>query len=261
METTSDRTLNCLFLFSATEPEWTVELAAERLGVSVSTAYRYFRSLAACGLISAFAPGRYVLGPAILELDRQMRMLDPLVHSASPVMHSLIEQIGHPGVTLLCRPYHDRVMCVHQETSRDITLHSSYERGRPMSLFQGSMSKIILAYMPPRSVKSLYSSNKEMVARGGLGRSWAEMRTLLRQLRNQGYSVSHAELDPGVAGISVPIFDIDRQVAGSLGFVCLERDFETVFADGAVSRLQASAKEIETALSNRIAAGSNETQS
>ena len=41
----ADRLLAVLQLFTPERPEWTVETAANEIGVSVSTAYRYFRSL------------------------------------------------------------------------------------------------------------------------------------------------------------------------------------------------------------------------
>ena len=54
---------------------------------------------------------RYVLGPAIFELDRTIRMSEPLVNAAIPSMRRLAEQVTVPCIALLCRLYLDRVMC------------------------------------------------------------------------------------------------------------------------------------------------------
>ena len=78
----ADRLLAVLQLFTPERPEWTVETAANEIGVTVSTAYRYFRSLCRIGLLDPYAGGSYVLGPAIVEFDRQIRIGDPLIKVA-----------------------------------------------------------------------------------------------------------------------------------------------------------------------------------
>ena len=85
MHSTS-KLLAILRLFTAAHPEWTVEDGADTLGMPTSTAYRYFRELNEAGLIGSTAAGRYILGPAIMELDRQTRLQDPLIRAARPVM-------------------------------------------------------------------------------------------------------------------------------------------------------------------------------
>ena len=82
--TTSDRVLAVLNLFTLEQPEWTVEGAAGALNLAISTAYRYFRSLTKAGLLVAHTTGRYLLGPAIIQYDRQIRLHDPLITAAQP---------------------------------------------------------------------------------------------------------------------------------------------------------------------------------
>src|SRR5882757_8415317 len=66
----SERLLAILSLFSIEKYEWTVEDAAEALDVSVSTAYRYFKSLVEAGLLTATSASEFGLGPAIIAMDR-----------------------------------------------------------------------------------------------------------------------------------------------------------------------------------------------
>src|SRR5262245_503951 len=113
--TTADKLLQALGLFTLERPEWTVEAAARELDLTLSTAYRYFKSLSDAGFISAGSAGRYTLGPAIIQYDRQMRLLDPLIITATPVMQRIASVIRSQSVVLLCRLYKTQVMCVHQE--------------------------------------------------------------------------------------------------------------------------------------------------
>ena len=59
----------------------------------MSTAYRYVLALEEVGLVAASGGGYYILGPAILQLDRQIQLTDPLLLSARPVMNRLIDEM------------------------------------------------------------------------------------------------------------------------------------------------------------------------
>jgi DNA-binding IclR family transcriptional regulator len=247
--TTSDRLLNLLGLFTIERPEWTVEAAAQEAGLAVSTAYRYFRSLNKAGLIASFVTGRYVLGPAIIQYDRQIRLLDPLTTTAQPIMSRLSKQMSPHALILLCRLFHNQVMYVHQEAGRLAHFATSFERGRSMPLSRGSGSKIILAHIPQRSVKGLYANSEAEFKRAGLGATWKDVRTSLRKLREAGVAITHGEVDPGLTGLAVPVFDQTRTVVGSLNFVLEpKRVTPKVIADATV-RLHKASKQITWALS------------
>src|SRR6478609_4668542 len=94
LKTTSDRVLSVLALFTREKSDWTVEEAAAAIGVPVSTAYRYFRSLSSAELIMPYLQGRYVLGSAIIEYDYAMRLHDPLLAAAHKVVADLADTVG-----------------------------------------------------------------------------------------------------------------------------------------------------------------------
>jgi len=229
--------------------EWTVEGAASELDLAVSTAYRYFRSLSKAGLIVAVATGRYVLGPAIIQYDRQIRLRDPLTTAAQPVMKRLTEQILPHSVVLLCRLFRNQVMCVHQESAERPEFATSYERGRAMPLFRGASSKVILAHLPSRTVKGLYAELPAQFAQASLGRSWDEAKERLRTLRNTGFSITQGDLDPGMCGIAVPVFEPPESVVGSLSIVIPARHLTPKFLEEAPRVLKEAADQIRWALS------------
>lgn len=212
MAATADRVLSVLELFSGDNSEWTVEEAAEALGLPVSTAYRYFRSLAHSEFIVAYSAGRYVLGPAIIQFDRQLRLHDPFITAAKPEMIKLASMIGGDTVILLARLYHNKVICVHQEEIGHITGVVSYERGRPMPLDRGAASKVILANIGSKAMRDLAKGEHGLAVD-------AELRAKLRQIRQQGFAITEAEIDTGKRGIGVPVFRPDQTIEGSLSLV------------------------------------------
>jgi DNA-binding IclR family transcriptional regulator len=248
-----DRMLAVLGLFTFERSEWTVDVAAGELGVSATTAYRYFKRLTNAGLLSPVSRASYVLGPAIVQMDRQIQMCDPMLRAARTVMNDLVRYAPDRSVLLLCRLFHDRVMCVHQVAGRGPLEPVAYERGRLIPLFRGATSKIILAHLSPRTLKSLFTQNAATIADAGLGTSWGDFRQRLAALRRDGAAVSRGELDPGRVGISAPIFE-GHSILGSVSFVLPAERTDDTLVGRLAPLIIAGAREIERAMSAQSAA-------
>ena len=242
----SDRTIGVLKLFTLEKPAWSVDDAAAALGVSVSSAYRYFAALAEAGLLTTLTSGRYVLGPAVIQYDRQIQLTDPLLQAASPVMGETLGLAPPDSTVLLCRIFRDTVLCVHEVAAANRTTRVSYERGRPMPLFRGATSKIILAHLPTRDLRRLYDDNRTEIGTAALGESWDAFRGAMRGMRRLGHAVTHAEVDPHCIGISAPILDDRRRVLGSLSFVVPAGEERAVAR--LVSLASTAAREIESSM-------------
>ena len=236
--------LSVFGLFTFEEPRWTVEQAAEELGLAQSTTYRYFRKLSDAGLIVAISTGQYVLGPTITMLDRQIRMLDPLITSADKLMQSLAPTIDIPSVLFLCRLYRSQVMCIYTHDIGKPGFAISYERGRPMPLHRGAASKVIMAHLPARIVRPLVNENQKDIAAAGLGSTWPIIKKRLRLIRNAGYAVTRGDLDRGLLGIASPIFGTDSGVIGSFCMVMKEDKAAEQQLDGLIEKIITASKAI-----------------
>ena len=62
--------------------------------------YRYIKALWDVGLLAPVSNGHYILGPRIVELDRQSRQSVPLYKAAGPSIKRLVADSGHSA--LLC---------------------------------------------------------------------------------------------------------------------------------------------------------------
>ena len=242
----SDRTVGVLKLFTVDRSEWTVEDAALVLGVSASSAYRYFSILTEAGLLTTVASGRYTLGPAIIQYDRQIQLTDPLLKAAKPVMTELMRFAPADSTVLLCRMFRETVLCVHQVIKPDRPARVSYERGRPMPLFMGATSKIILSHLPSRDMRRVYEAHHAEIRQAGLGEGWETFRKTMAKMRKAGHAVTYAEVDPGRIGLAAPILAGPGRVLGSISYVVPDTE------RGSVSRLvalaQAGARDIERAM-------------
>ena len=236
---TSDRVIELLELFGSDENGWTVERAAERLGISVSNAYRYFRTLSSGGYIVGVGAGRYVLGPAVMKLDRLMRLSDPLIRTARPEMRKIVATAPPYSVAILCRLYKGQVICIHDELILPPQLSFSYERGLPMPLWRGAASKAVMAHLPTKVIHGLGAAQGEEMLDTGLGPGWDKVKASLRVLRDRDAVTTNRELGTPTRGVAAPIFN-NGQVIGSIGLVLLvdqigfdDPDLETTIAAAA----------------------------
>jgi DNA-binding IclR family transcriptional regulator len=188
----------------------------EMLGTSKTTVYRYVATLCDAGLLSPLTGGVYVLGPKIIELDRLMRISDPLLLAGSKIMHEISNK--RKLNMMLASYYRDSIMCVDIAWP-DFSVPARFERGRPMSLFKGAMAKIILANLSLYKLRSVALNHSDEIKEAGLGENWAEFRTSMAEISKQGYVITRAEMTPNMGGISAPIFDKDGKILGSLTFV------------------------------------------
>ena len=244
----SDRMLALLSLFSLERSELTVEEAAELLGSSLRTTYRYVRSLSLAGLLAPAPGGRHVLGPTAVELDWLIRNTDALTLAAGPTMAALAEAAPVPAVILLCRLYDNQVMCISQHPAGAPPFASSYQRGRPMPLFRGAASKAILACLPRRTVRRLHAQHLDDMAASGLGVTLAEVQASLSSIREAGICSTSGELDAGLTGLAAAIPASAVSPIGSLAVVVADGSLTSQAGAILLRLLKTGAEQIAAAL-------------
>lgn len=215
MANSLEKALSILDLVSEDKPTCTPEEVAEALGVSRTSSYRYLKVLSDAGLLAGRMGGDYGLGSRVLELDRTMRLTDPLFLRAQDVMSELSVRFGE---NLLLNSYYGRTMiCVAQFWVN--VQATNYSRGQRLSLYRGAASKAILAHFPAHRLRVMYRRDSAEIESSGMGVTWDQFRRYLRQIRDAGSVSSDSEVDPGVTGIAAPIFDgDDGPVLGSLAW-------------------------------------------
>jgi DNA-binding IclR family transcriptional regulator len=215
-ESSTAKVLGILDLFTVHQPMWTAEMLMEQLGLSRATAYRYLRELSDNGFVAPAAGGGYILGPRFIELDRQIRLVDPLLQVAPAIVDEYRERVG--GVIVLCRFYGDRVVSVYSDQI-DPDFALQMERGRPLPILFGAPSRIIVAYLTTYQLRNLMLHHADEIAEAGLGNNWREFRAKLKAIRAAGCYVS-AGLGSARVSASAPIFSAPNTITAS---ICLAR--------------------------------------
>lgn len=214
---TADRALDVLQLFTEEKPVWSGAEISERLGVARSTGYRYLSSLVQSGFI-AEGDGGFQLGPRIFQLARVARRNIGLAEVALPTMHELAKEVNE--TVLLTRRSGSVVVCLERvEAARAIRL--SYERGHVLPINAGAAAEVLLAWSPPAEIAQILGdvppqrfTASTLVDPHAIGER-------LENIRKNGYALSRGELDPDVLGIAAPIRGHDDSVRAAVSIAAL----------------------------------------
>jgi DNA-binding IclR family transcriptional regulator len=237
---TADRALTILGLFSDDHLRISATEVAQALGVARSTAYRYVQTLVAASFLEEAPGGGFRLGARVIELSRLALRSYDLSDSAVPIMRALARELDD---TVLLTKYVDgAAVCLERSESPTQRIRLSYERGSRMPINAGASALTLLAWLPEEQAR-------EALAREPLTRFTARTVTdvealiaRLADIRRIGYCVGHAEVDPDVTGVAAPVFDGDGAVVAALSAVTVRQVSHTRLKEmiSAVTRAAAS---------------------
>ena len=237
------RLLRILASFDLSRPVLKPAELMDELGVSRASIYRDLADLEHAGLLERVADRGYALGSLIVELDRQIRLADPLLNASGTLLRKLADETG--GTVLLCRVHGAKVLCIHQEATQAGQTPVSYERGRAMPLYRGATSKIILAHLQDSALAALWERDADEMEAAGLPPTYDGLRDAMQAICNDGYYVTESELDRGLAGFAAPLMDGVR-VLGSLSVVTPAQDLTDARRKSVLTRVVTAAATIES---------------
>lgn len=220
-----DRMLRVLDLFAAERPHWTVEQAMTRTGFSRSTIYRYFKSLTAAGLVAPGPDGAYCLGPAVIGLDRLIRLYDPLLATARGQLAELARNLT---LVTVVQPYRDQVVVTHVEAAPGLATPPDLVRGLSAGLFDSAAARVVLAHETVRRLRRIYDVSAPAIAEAGLGTSWTAFRQSLRVQRRVGFAVHRGQGPLGTLAVAVPVFGEGDRVIAAIAAPARDTDVATV---------------------------------
>ncbi|MFD4602374.1 IclR family transcriptional regulator [Streptomyces sp. NPDC058464] len=198
---TADRALDILGLFTASRLTLTGQEVATELGTARSTAYRYLQSLVGGGFLEESPQGGFRLGPRVLELARLARRAYGLSEASLPVMDELRDRVGE--TVLLTRRVGGNAICL-ERSEADHPARISYERGSILPINAGASALVLLAWLSPEDAESLLAKESLTKFTPNTLTDVGELTARLARIREDGYCVSRGELDQDILGIAAP---------------------------------------------------------
>lgn len=239
--------LTVLDLFSLSRSVINVDIISDELNLSKPTSYRYLKELVSAELLQRLSgtSGDYVLGSKIAVLDYISRTTDPLVQISTPFMQDIVERTEFS--CLLTHLNYDSCIDLHDEVFKN-SLLLSYGRGCPRPVYAGSSAKIMLAHLPKQQMLDYYRRYAPQLAQINFADNETDFLIRMKKIKKQGYYFSNGELDPNIAGLSVPVKFSSKEPSLALTLLASKNRFEFVNLQKLIEILQENAHLIEKKL-------------
>jgi DNA-binding IclR family transcriptional regulator len=174
-----------------------------------------------------------------------MRTTDPLLRDGDAALRALCEDTGCDVV--VAEVLGDRIVTVQQLHGRE-GVSASFGRGRRMPTFRGMLSKVLLAALPRPALRRLHAAHLDEAAGEAFARDFDTLVANLKAIRAQGWASSVGELDPGLAGIAVPLPRPDDGGVAALGVIMTRARFSTTDVPAIVRRIARAADDVVRAM-------------
>lgn len=214
-ESVLERVDRILAAFTTAQPVLTGAQIAAGAGLPTATAHRLARDMVRQGWLERVEGGRYVVGTRLWELaNRSSRELG-LARAARPFMediHAVLRQHVQLGIVegrevlLVERLSHPSAVPVRASVAGRLPLHLS------------ATGLVLLAHAPA-DVQEAYLQGPICAFTEHSPTEPRDVAAALGRIRLDGHAVQTGYLEPGTAGIAVPVRGRGEQVVAGLGVV------------------------------------------
>ena len=232
---TADQALTVLLEVGEHGP-LTPAMVSRSLGMNRTVAHRLLSTLHQRGFITRQDDG-YVPGAMLVRIAEHVQ--PELRARARAVMRRLSQTVGETVVLHI--PDGEDAVVLDQVVSDHNVVRVEHEIGSRHPLISGASGRALLAFMGDPVLKRI---TRNLEKPEGLARQ-------LEGVQQLGYALSHDELQQGVHGLAVPVFDESKNIVASLAIlvpVTRANDLEAH-----TSALIDASKELSGALSNTVA--------
>jgi DNA-binding IclR family transcriptional regulator len=210
-----DRVMKVLNAFTPETPELRLTDLSAHLNLPKPQVLRLVATLESGGYLDRDPETkRYRLGIRIFQLGMIVRDQIDIRRFARPVMESVAEETLET-VALFAQSAQGAICVDVIDSPRGLRVFAHV--GRPNPWNAGTSSKVILAHLPEEHRERILSQSTFKRYTDATITDPAELRTVLDQIRTEGYHVAVRDLDEDALGVAAPIFDHDGKIAGAIG--------------------------------------------
>jgi DNA-binding IclR family transcriptional regulator len=247
--TSVDKAIQVLLSLAESSEALGVRELSRRVGISPPTVHRLLTTLASYDLVQQGGDRSvYRLGWGCLDLGRAVLAGTEVAQVTPPIAFPLRDSTKET-VTAQIRDAGDQVVVFEAEGLHE--LRRRVGLGRRVPLHVGASGRAILAFMPPDEAEAYLRRRLTKVGPNTVTDP-EELRERLAQARAVGYATSHEETVAGIAGASVPLFDRDGEVVGSLSVSGPDSRVGEILESRVVPLLIEAGRAVSKALGYRI---------
>jgi IclR family transcriptional regulator, pca regulon regulatory protein len=210
-----ERGLAVLRAFSAATPALTMSEVAQRTGLTRATARRILLTLEELGYVRADRRA-FSLTPAVLQLAQPFTASGDPWEFAKPYLQALTDRTGE-SASIAVLDSVDILYVARVQTRRLLTLAITI--GSRLPAHATSKGRVLLANLPEAELEAY-------LARAAFSRltdhtviEEAELRSILADVRHQGWAIVDQQLEVGLCSVAAPLVDANGRVSAALS-VC-----------------------------------------
>lgn len=206
--------LKVIQAFSDEAPKLTLGDVARRTGLSRASARRLLLTLVSQGFAERIEQDRYfVLTPKVLLLGNAYLSSNPMWRFAEPVLEQLVRAIGET-CSLSVLDGHDAVYVLRIPVRRVQDRVSTV--GSRLPAYCTSMGRMLLAMLPEPTLDRYLEEARLVPYNATTVVDKARLRGALETIREEGHAWVAGEVQEGVQGLAVPVFDAQGRAIAAL---------------------------------------------
>lgn len=207
------RGLAVIEAFTAARRPLTLSDVARRAGISRAAVRRMLHTLCGLGYVGTSDGKYFALKPRVLGLGYAYLSSLTVVELSQPFLERVSERL-HESCSISVLDRRDIVYVARVPSRRIMSVSISI--GTRLPAHATSMGQVLLAALPPERLDSYFRDAElaSFTARTVTGE--AELRTLLKRVADQGYSIADQELEAGLRSIAVPVRDRSGSVVAAM---------------------------------------------
>ena len=210
-----DRVVRILEAFDAESPALTVGEIAARAGLSTSTTSRIVEQLVGHDLLRRDQARKVRVGLRMWELANRASPSMALRQVAMPFMEDLHAIVGHH--TQLGVLDGSEVLFIERLSTRHAVINITRIAGR-LPLHASSAGLVLLAHAPHKLREHVLATPMREYTTNTITDP-AELRRVLANVRQQGFSFCPGHIDLAATGIAVPVRDSRKRVIAAMAVV------------------------------------------
>ncbi|MDX3975462.1 IclR family transcriptional regulator C-terminal domain-containing protein [Shinella sp.] len=211
------RGLEVITVFTRFTPKMTLSEIAQATGMTRATARRFLLTLVHEGYVD-ISGKHFSLTPKVLQLGFSALSSMDLWDVAQPVMNDLSEKLSESCFSAVLDD--QSVIYVARATPNNRRVNVGISIGSRVPAYCVSTGRVLLAALPEEDVHRYIEDMVFTKFTPNTITSKVQLRSLLDEVRRQGWSIVDQELEVGLRSLSVPIRDGAGQIVAALNVCC-----------------------------------------
>jgi IclR family KDG regulon transcriptional repressor len=212
--TSLEKAIDILNLYDVGGYEYTAQEISNKLGIPLSTTYKYLDVLVKRQLLARNSKSKkFRLGMMIFRLGNVISKDFSLINVAMPYLKKLTQKTGETSILTNIEGYDS--VCL-ERVEPDCLIKFSLKPGRKLPLYVGATSKILLAYQEDSFIDAYLDECELIKLTNKTINDKRILKDSLQKIRQDGYACSHSEADSGATAVAAPIFNENGKILAGL---------------------------------------------